>query len=283
MKALCFLYVCITALLLVSCKVQEDVAEESPAKQASPEQSTAASSKETLPESWVNPPRDEVPKKEYVKPEQAPLVSMGPDGRLVYNAYSDKGDRILDFSTCGYKASEEPIPNIPAVVTLTPPAGEAVPDGNMAYPKGPDSVELIQNALDKVDAMNPGNDGFRGAVLLKKGTWYVNGSLRIGSGVVLRGEGDGENGTVLIFKGAGGKGTGIQLGNPKGRAGSAGSPTRITDHYVPSGAVRFTVEDPGLFKVGDDVRIVKTVNEQWVEDIGCGERLRHIRGGKEGA
>lgn len=58
---------------------------------------------------------------------------------------------------------------------------------------------------------------------------------------------------------------------------------RITETYVPTGSTQITVEDASQFAVGDDICITKTVNEQWIEDLGMGERLRHIRGGKEGA
>jgi len=340
------------------------------------------------PESWVNPPRDQVVNKAYVTSELAPLVAMGPDGRLVYKPYTDKGDRILDYSTCGYMRSEVPIPAVPVKATLAPPAGEVKPDGNMKYAVGPDSHAEIQAALNKVALMEPDANGHRGAVLLEKGTWYLSDSLVVRSGVVLRGEGDGEDGTVLIFtipsgdaaaihlgggrgassealtpitgalskeKGASGDdvylltladGYGFKVQNPrfkpeltlepfvdsrvtltmkavvttigdqtqmrlkhnmpyevaKVRAGQdvppldpnlklpeaafgeAGVPeSKIADAYVPSGSLTLTLEDASGFKVGDSVVVFKTTNKQWIEDLGVGERLRHIRGGKEGA
>ena len=46
------------------------------------------------------------------------------------------------------------------------------------------------------------NNGFRGALLFKRGEYRVEGKLHIRtSGVVLRGEGDDENGTVIIGTG----------------------------------------------------------------------------------
>ncbi len=57
---------------------------------------------------------------------------------------------------------------------------------------------MIQAAIDRVSALTPDANGFRGAVLLKKGVYLVEGSLYIrASGVVLRGEGNGVDGTVL--------------------------------------------------------------------------------------
>lgn len=341
-----------------------------------------------LPKSWVNPPRDEAARKAFRPDKRAPLVSPGEDGRLVYKPYSDRGDRILDFSYCGYKRSEVPIPNVPVVETLEPPAGEATPEDKMAYPKGPDSFAKIQAALDKVAALKPDANGFRGAVLLSKGTWYVSSGLLVRGGVVLRGEGDGEDGTVLVFTMPGGNGIGIQVGKGGGgtstktetpltgtltrktlengdasyvltledgyrfqlrapgfkvdykfddyvgqkvtvklplitttqgneswkslkhnmpysirrvEAGQDAPPrdpdlklaaatsgpqmpeSRIADNYVPTGATRLTLKDASAFKAGDLVNVVKTTNAKWIEILGVGERLRHIRGGKQGA
>ena len=63
-------------------------------------------------------------------------------GKWVYNPYTHRGDRILDFSYAGCKASEEPIPEIPAVMTLNPQPDTPAPgknlehaEGELAYPK----------------------------------------------------------------------------------------------------------------------------------------------------
>src|SRR5688572_7899269 len=106
-----------------------------------------------------------------------PAVEQGRDGTLVYAA-SDKGDRVIDFSNCGYMGADEEISNVPVriVVPLT--------DG--------DSTQRIQRALDEVAKLPPDERGIRGAVLLEKGRYEVNGGLRIrASGVVLRGSGAG--------------------------------------------------------------------------------------------
>ena len=236
------------------------------------------------PESWVEAAPDRIEKKEFRPDPRRPLVSLGEDGRLAYKPYTDKGDRILDWSFCGYKRSEEPIPDVAVAETLSAPAGEALPDGNMAYPNGPDSHGQIQTALDRVAALKPGADGFRGAVLLKKGTYYVNGALQVRSGVVLRGEGDGPDGSVLIARSAQGGGDAIQVGEPDAEVEHVGEAekVRIADPYVPSGCAQLALEEASQFKPGDFVCVKKTVNQKWIDDLGCGERLRHIRGGKEG-
>src|SRR6056297_4328206 len=53
-------------------------------------------------------------------PAHSSLVYPVADGRLVYQPFTSKGDQIPDFSFCGYKRSEEPIPNVHVAVTVSP-------------------------------------------------------------------------------------------------------------------------------------------------------------------
>ncbi len=100
-------------------------------------------------------------------------------GKLIYSPDS-LGNRIPDFSYCGYMASEKPIPAIPVKVVVPVTKGDA--------------TLRIQSALDYVSALPVDANGFRGAVLLQKGNYEVLGQLRItASGVVLRGSGVNEH------------------------------------------------------------------------------------------
>lgn len=215
-----------------------------------------------------------------------PLVSMGPDGKLVYKPYTDKGDTVPDWSYCGYKSNEEPIPDVPTVLTLKPLPGEARKQEKMAYAFGPDSSEQIQKALDDVAAREPDANGLRGAVLLRKGTYHVAKTLRVSGGVVLRGEGDGEDGTVLIY---GPAGTGIVIGGnkevaaetPADEAKPAETSSVITDDYVPTGCMKVAVEDGSKFKPGDFVDVQKTPNQAWIDTLGMGS-ITSKRGDRRG-
>jgi hypothetical protein len=195
-----------------------------------------------------------------------PFVSMGPEGRLVYQPYTDQGDRIIDFSYAGYKASEEPIPFVRAVEILKPLPGEETEDGTMAYPQGPDSREQIQAALDRVAALEPNENGFRGAVFLSKGTYYVNGGLTVKSGVVLRGEGERGFGTIVIFRNPGG--AAITMGSDEGKIENLEPQSRIADDYLPAGSMQLTLEDASTFQAGDDIHVFKTVNQDWIDTLG---------------
>lgn len=98
----------------------------------------------------------------------------------------DRGNRILDFSTCGYKSSEQDIPSVRNVVFVPWKAG--------------DNTARIQRAIDYVASLAPDASGFRGAVLLDQGEFSLSGSIRISaSGIVLRGT-DKEK-TILLKKG----------------------------------------------------------------------------------
>ena len=154
---------------------------------------------EPLPESRAKPGPAEITRYEFVPSPIAPLIAMGPDRKLSYRPFSDKGDKLMDWSYCGYRNSSVPIPMVSVVVTLDPHSNQAVKVGNMAYPQGKDSRAEIQAAIDRVAGLEPNPDGIRGAVLLKRGTHFINGPIIVSSGVVLRGEGDGEDGTVLIM------------------------------------------------------------------------------------
>lgn len=189
-------------------------------------------------------------------PTQSKLVYPGPGGRLVYRPYTTRGDTIPDFSHCGYGGGGGKIPDVPVKRTLAPAAGSG------------DDAARIQAALDQVAKLPRDRDGFRGAVLLKKGRYRVGGPLTIGaSGVVLRGEGDGENGTVLVATGKRAYSL-IEVRGASGAAPAPGASRRIADGYVPVGARTVTVAGGHGFKAGGTVLIRRNGNAAWIREIG---------------
>src|SRR4051812_30125475 len=116
-----------------------------------------------------------------------PDIVKTKEGKLTYTA--DKlGNKIPDFSFAGYMASEKAIPNF---------------ENKVFVPKQEeDATQKIQTAIDYVSSLKPDKSGFRGAVLLDKGTFKIKGTLYIRkSGVVLRGSGNSEDGTILLGTG----------------------------------------------------------------------------------
>ena len=79
-------------------------------------------------------------------------IQAGTDGKLTYTADST-GDRVPDYSYCGYMLSEVPIPDVPVKAVV--PAMTA------------DATATIQTAIDYVSSLPLDKQGFRGAVLLE--------------------------------------------------------------------------------------------------------------------
>lgn len=172
----------------------------------------------------------------------SPIVSLGTNGNLVYDADTN-GNRVPDFSTCGYAGSDRPIPDAPVRVVVSPVAG--------------DEMARIQKAIDYVANLPAGTNGIRGAVLLLKGRHQVFGGLQItNSGVILRGQGAGEDGTILVAAGADCR-TLIRIAGQDDSSSNANPNWQIADDYVPVGAAGFHLKNAGGLKTGDTIRIIR--------------------------
>ncbi|HTN35956.1 MAG TPA: DUF6298 domain-containing protein [Arachidicoccus sp.] len=171
-----------------------------------------------------------------------------------YNADS-LGNRIVDFSYCGYAASNTPIPaSVPVKVLVPFKAGDA--------------TRRIQSALDYVGNLPLDKNGFRGTVQLAPGRYEVEGSLYIRtSGIVLKGSGSGddENATTLIGAGTD-RATLIEV---IGKKDSINNPAiKITDDYVPVNATSFRVGTTDGLKQGDDIVITRPCTDEWIDKLG---------------
>lgn len=187
------------------------------------------------------------------------LAVPGPDGKLTYPSYSDRGDRLPDFSWCGYRGGGVVLPKLPVKVTLEPVAGDG------------DDQARIQKALDTVGELPLDEKGFRGAVLLKRGTYRAGGMLKFNkSGVVLRGEGDGEDGTVVIATARKKYGV-IQISGSGAPKVFEDTKQQVLNDYVPVGSRTFKVKDASAYKVGDEVMVCREANQEWIDAIGMKE------------
>src|SRR5688572_20781077 len=194
-------------------------------------------------------------------PPATSMVYPGIDGKLVYVADS-LGNKIPDFSNAGYKGGGVAIPYVPVKVIVWPVAG--------------DNSDNIQAAIDKVSALPPDASGFKGAVLLKMGLYALEKPVAIkASGVVLRGEGMSDIGTILIGKtpketqGRGNRGRAalISISGSSGWAPQEDTKQIITDRYVAVGARSFVVASAKSFKVGDKVLVRRNGNEDWIKEL----------------
>jgi hypothetical protein len=189
----------------------------------------------------------------------APLAALGAGGRLEYRRYPAQGqtaaDHVLpDFSHAGYRGGGVALPAVAARETLDPVGG--------------DERARVQAALDRVSALTPDTEGRRGAVLLRRGRWSIGDTLRItASGVVLRGEGQGANDTVLVATRRAQHNLIEVSGSGSGVRERPGTRVRITSPRVPVGAHQLEVEPGHGFVVGDRVAVLRTPNDAWIDGL----------------
>ena len=197
---------------------------------------------------------------------QSEVVHYDQNGKLVYKTDAE-GNKIPDFSYAGYKNGTTPIPFVSAVDSVSPVAG--------------DNTANIQAAINRVSARSIGADGFRGALLLKAGYYRVSGTIYLnGSGIVLRGEGEGADtltNTVIFATGdslsqpavlvAGGGNSGS---NSSAWSGASTSNVNITTDTVYVGDKIFQVADTSPFSVGDNIVVVHPKSTAWLRAVNYG-------------
>ncbi|HEX4007191.1 MAG TPA: hypothetical protein VHX60_13530 [Acidobacteriaceae bacterium] len=190
-------------------------------------------------------------------PAQSRWAHPGPNGKLIY-ARTKRGDRIPDFSSCGYRGGGVALPDAPERITLTP--------GHLG-----DDAPRIQAALDKVGRLPARANGIRGAVVLAPGTYYLLSTLQMhDAGVVLRGSGPtGTQATVLQLSGA--PHLAINIAGEFHQQELPGA-TWLTDRYVPAGATIIHVADASAIHPGDLLEILKPVTPAWVHFM----RMDHL-------
>ena len=215
------------------------------------------------------PPRNQAAKDEY----KDASVHLGEDGKLVYTP-DERGNLIPDFSRCGYMGGGVKIPDVPVKITLEP--REGMPKELETYdPKNPilleagDDAQRIQKAIDEVSAMPLDENGFRGAVLLKRGVYRTTTTLWIkASGVVLRGEGQAKDGTVILCAVSEVPSAVIELYGERILSESPGSRREIADTYVPWGVTSFNLKSVEGLAVGDTVVVFRPNTYEWLDVMG---------------
>jgi hypothetical protein len=179
------------------------------------------------------------------------FVTVAKDGFLSYTP-DEKGNRIPDFSRVGYYGGDATIPDVAVVKTISP---------------SPDAQSQIQSAIDEVAKRTPDKNGFRGAILLKKGVYKIPGSISIKtSGIVLRGEGNSEDGTRLIAT-TKKQDALISVTGSGSVKEIAGTRVKIMDDYVPVGAFSFSIVNAKSFKAGDKIIVYRPGTSDWIHDL----------------
>lgn len=193
---------------------------------------------------------------------QSDLVQVAPDGKITYHKDRD-GFVLADFSHAGYGGGGVAIPNVKTVMQIDPVPG--------------DNTTHIQAAIDRLAAMPADANGFRGALLLTKGIYEVYGTIRLhGEGMVLRGEGYGDNpgnSTILLAKGDTPRHrTVLVVGRDEGYALNRGMTGKqsITDARVEVGSYTFHVENGSAYKKGDRIAFFHPCSDEWLTAIDRG-------------
>ena len=202
------------------------------------------------------------------------------------------GNIMPNFSNVGFREGREDIPFLDSsnsfVVRLEPD------------PSGGDDTARINAAIQQVGSRPVRAHGFRGVVELGNGTFRISGWQGIlldQSGVVLRGSGQGPDGTILlythrpgdavlpnahIFRNLGvaitmGTAAYEDLGPPDGSyepgviAGSGvdrsvtfSNETDVAPGWYPVGTNRITLTSTAGFNVGDRISLLRTPSRSWV-------------------
>lgn len=170
------------------------------------------------------------------------------DGKIEYIPDS-LGNRLLDYSSCGYRNSESPIPDVAGAVYVPCRPG--------------DNSARIQKAIDYVASLPEGEDGMRGAILLGKGEFELSAPLRISaSGIVLRGSGEG---VTILRKTGVDRGAAIYV---EGIYNPVLTDTiAITSSYVPVNSTSLKVD--GTLRSGDRVMVYRPSTKEWIASLGC--------------
>ena len=186
----------------------------------------------------------------YGQKPQAPIaISKGGEVNITPD---ERGNRILDFSYCGYRQQGASIPDAPVKVFVP-------------YKTG-DQSRRIQRAIDYVSALKPDKaTGLRGAVLIGEGVHELSAPLRISvSGVVIRGV---SKHKTILHK------TGVDRGAVvyiEGKNDLTVTDTlRVTDDYVPVGSHTLALSGGARLAEGSRLIIVRPSTKEWIESIGC--------------
>lgn len=197
----------------------------------------------------------------------APAIRLDKDGLV--DERSDKGDRVPDFSYCGYANGTQAIPAVTARLTLRPTGG--------------DDTQAIQAAIDRLASMPLDERGWRGALQLSPETFRVSGSLQLrGSNYVLRGTQQRTQRTIIVATGTSRRPLMVVGSSPtldgtarhseSNDSGTGGERNELLSariiSYVPVGAMHVRVDDASHWHVGDNLQVRHPSTARWIAAVG---------------
>ena len=181
-----------------------------------------------------------------VRAQQFPLSVK--EGKITYHA-DKQGNRIPDYSSCGYENSNKPIPDVENRVFVSWQEG--------------DCSARIQQAIDYVSILKPDAQGFRGAVLLDEGTFCLHQPLRLTtSGVVLRGI---HRDRTILKKMGTDRGAAIYV---EGNNDLLITDTlQITNDYLACNSTKIAVN--GKVEQGEEIMVYRPSTKAWIDLLDC--------------
>ena len=195
-------------------------------------------------------------------------ASQAPNGAWVYPSATgnllyqldERGQRIADFSHCGYRGGTEPLPNVTALI---PPARWVY-----VSPGAGDDTALIQAAINSVQAFTPDANGWRGVVFLNAGEYQLASTLTINaSGVVLKGAGDSPTTGTRLRATDARQYTLISVTGSGSYSTVANTTRNLTQKLVPAGARSFEVDGTTGLAVGHTVRVKRPMTANWIAEM----------------
>lgn len=163
--------------------------------------------------------------------------------------YAGDADGIaIDFSHCGYRSSEVPLPEVEARLFVRHSEG--------------DVTAALQAAIDQLSTFPLDEQGFRGALLLDNGSFEIGGQLKVAaSGIVLRGSGN----TTIRATGTDRRPVIRVMGKDDAQFEKLG---RQVTGDVAVGSVEIPLDSTTGLLVGGLVRVTRPSTKEWIEAIG---------------
>ena len=180
-------------------------------------------------------------------------------GNLLYQL-DERGQRITDFSHCGYRGGTVPLPNVTALI----------PQSRWVYvsPADGDDRTRIQAAINTVSAKTPDANGWRGVVYLNAGEYQLARTLTINaSGVVLKGAGNNATTGTRLRATDPRRYTVISMSGSGGASTVSGTTRALTQTLVPAGARTFQVSSAAGYAIGHTVIVRRPSPANWIADI----------------
>jgi hypothetical protein len=165
----------------------------------------------------------------------------------------------MDYSTCGYHASENAIPDVPVSIYVASQQG--------------DCSSVIQQAIDYVSQLKPDKNGYRGCVLLGEGVFNISKALRItSSGVVLRGV---DKQKTMIKKTGADRGAVIYIEGQTTKI--QGDTIAMTNEKVAAGSTQLTLASTKGLQTGSRITIVRPCTTEWILSLKMNDHHSHHR------